>query len=170
MEYHLVETGKPVCVRLKVHPIRSVWLSDECRVSLTASTPQSMTTPPDPDPPLLRTLDTIELYASVYVRSEALRSGAGGCSRGIVYLYVFCFYQSNVDDPMLPDCSSHVDASSRVKGKGMMYYVTQLVRFITMTMRSSHTHTNLRTPSISYPTSSAAKSDNSSLHRSISSL
>jgi hypothetical protein len=42
-----------------------------------------MTTPPEPDPPLLRTLETIELYASVYVRSDDLRSGPGGCRRGM---------------------------------------------------------------------------------------
>jgi hypothetical protein len=43
-----------------------------------------MTTPPEPDPPLLRTRETIELYASTYVRSDALSSGAGGCNKGIV--------------------------------------------------------------------------------------
>lgn len=47
-----------------------------------------MTTPPEPDPPLLRTLETMELYASVYVKYDVLRSGAGGCKRGMVVVYV----------------------------------------------------------------------------------
>ena len=48
-----------------------------------------MTTPPEPDPPLLRTLDTIELYASVYVRSDDLMSGPGGCNRGMIVV-MYC--------------------------------------------------------------------------------